>query len=163
MGKLAGAALTVAAPEAKVATKAAAAASGKAKGKPGPLRHQPTNLNDLPADWHEEELQGRKADARWAADERKAGRDPDRATVSGEEPPAGEKPAAADPAPAPSGAGPSLPAMPAAAQAAASTGSGILLGLFTWGLVLSYLGVNGDSSGAAGVRAFLAAKFLNKV
>jgi hypothetical protein len=147
MGKLAGAALTVAAPAAMVPTTAAAAASGGGR--------QPKKITPgmKPGEVNDELQRRRQAAAAGKAD-----------TAAGPvSPPAGEQPAAADPPPAPSGAGPSLPAMPAAAQAAASTGSGILLGLFTWGLVLSYLGVNGDQSGAAGVRAFLAAKFLNKV
>jgi len=57
------------------------------------------------------------------------------------------------PPPASPGGGPSLPAMPAAA----STGSGFLLGVFAWAVGLAYL-----QGGSAGVRKFLAAKFLNK-
>lgn len=59
----------------------------------------------------------------------------------------------ASPPPASPGGGPSMPAMPAAA----STGSGFLLGVFVWAAGLAYL-----EGGSAGVRKFLAAKFLNK-
>lgn len=56
----------------------------------------------------------------------------------------------ASPPPASPGGGLPLPA-------AASTGSGFLLGLFAWALGLAYL-----QNGSTGVKKFLAAKFLNK-
>jgi len=62
---------------------------------------------------------------------------------------------AASPAPAPtsSGTGAAGVVMPAAA----STGSGFLLGVFAWALGLAYL-----RGGGSEVRRFMAAKFLNK-
>lgn len=62
-------------------------------------------------------------------------------------------PAPASPPPASPGGGLSLPATPAAV----GTGSGFLLGVFAWALGLAYL-----QGGPAGVKKFLAAKFLNK-
>lgn len=150
MGKLAGAALTAVAPEAKVASAAASAGRRRRarKSGPGPLRHQPTNLNGLSPQDREKELQARKADAKWAAQERAAGRDPDRGTDPA--------PAPADPPPASPGGGPSLPSL--TISPAAQTGSGFLLGLFLWGWVgLPYL-----RGGGSEVRRTLAAKFLNK-
>lgn len=91
----------------------------------------------------DEELEARKADAAWAARERAAGRDPD----------VTDEPATDGPPPASPGGGPSAPAMPAAA----STGSGFLLGVFTWALALAYLQGGGD-----GVKKFLRAKFFNQ-
>jgi hypothetical protein len=137
MGRAAGAALTVVAPEAKVASMAAG----------GRRRRPPVPDPRVTAPGSEAARQ------RQAVEDIKAARPPEPTT----EP-------AAPPAPSPAspGGGPSLPAPPASVQAAASTGSGVLLGLFTWGLVLSYLGLNGKASGTAGVKAFLAAKFLNK-
>jgi len=67
--------------------------------------------------------------------------------------PAPEPSEPAAPPPASPGGGLSLPAAPAAA----STGSGFLLGVFAWALGLAYL-----QGGSAGVKKFLAAKFLNK-
>jgi hypothetical protein len=67
---------------------------------------------------------------------------------------------AADPSPSSPGdgaittpSGRSLPVMPAAA----STGSGFLLGVFAWALGLAYL-----RGGGPEVRRLLAAKFFNK-
>lgn len=142
-----------------VPLKAAAAVRGSRKGtsgrsrQPGPLRHQPNNLNTLPADWHEEELEARKQDAQWAAAERKAGRDPDRSSISGE---SDEEtaPASDGPSPTSSGGGPSMPSIPAPVQ----SGSGFLLGVFAWAVGLAYL-----QGGSAGVKKFMAAKFFNKV
>lgn len=57
------------------------------------------------------------------------------------------------PPPASPGGGLAAPAMPAAA----STGSGFLLGVFAWAVGLAYL-----NGGSDGVKKFLAAKFLNK-
>lgn len=65
--------------------------------------------------------------------------------------------AATSPPPASPGGGLSLPTAPAPVQAAASTGSGFLLGVFAWAIGLAYL-----RGGTAGVKQFMAAKFLNK-
>lgn len=112
----------------------------------GPERHQPRNLNGLTEEEKAEELEARKADAKWASDERKAGRDPNRGYKPAEE-------ESASPSPASPGGG--LPSVPM--PAVASTGSGFLLGVFAWALGLAYL-----RGGSPEVKKFLAAKFLNK-
>jgi hypothetical protein len=147
MGKLAGATLTAVAPEAKLATKAAGAASGAGRRRPPVPDPRVTHPGSEAARQRQavEDIKARRKAREDIANNPKVEPDDD----PNYQPPA---------PPPPAGGGPSLPAMPAAA----STGSGFLLGVFAWGLVLSYLGVNGKKSGADGVRAFLAAKFLNK-
>jgi hypothetical protein len=160
MGKLAGAAIKVAAPEAAAASKVAGKAGGK---KPGPLRHQPTNLNDLPSDWHEEELQSRAADAKWASEERKAGRDPDRHSIDGKHEPGDERDEGQgeEQHQEQSDGGPGF-GNPLGGMSGPATGGGFVLGLMVWALVRAYIGTPGQPSGPAGVKRLLAAKFLNK-
>jgi len=128
MGRAAGAALTVVAPEAKLASKAAGAA-GHRRPPPAP-DPRVTRPGSEAARTRQlsEDLRAKRADA---------------------EP----EPAPESPPPASPGGGLSLPGTPAAA----STGSGFLLGVFAWAVGLAYL-----QGGSAGVKKFLAAKFLNK-
>jgi hypothetical protein len=51
---------------------------------------------------------------------------------------------------------------PFAGMEAPSTGGGILLGVMGWALLRAWIGNPGQPSGAAGVKALLRAKFLNK-
>jgi len=126
MGRAAGAALTLAAPEARVASRAAHAGRRRRAPVPDPRVTAPGSA---------------AARQREQIEQIKAARTP--------KPPAPEPAAPA----APSSASWSLPAAPAAV----GTGSGFLLGVFAWALGLAYL-----QGGPAGVRKFLAAKFLNK-
>jgi hypothetical protein len=130
MGRAARTAAAVAAPE----------ASAVRKITPGMHRDQ---VND--------ELQRRRA----AAQERRA----QRASAPGHPMVPAAAPTATSPAPTSSGAGPSLPtvAVPAPVGAAASTGSGFLLGVFAWAIGLAYL-----QHGSAGVKQFFRAKFFNE-
>jgi hypothetical protein len=140
MGRLAGAALTVAAPEAKAASKVAGAAGGGGRGR------RPITPGMSPADVNGE-LQSRRVNAKHEARDRRD------AAATAADPAEQATPAPTVPPPASPGGGPSLPAMPAAA----ATGSGFLLGLFGWALGLAYL-----RGGAPEVKRFMAAKFLNQ-
>lgn len=81
--------------------------------------------------------------------------DPEAQPVDGRPEDKPSVPAGAVPSPTSSGGGPPQQlVMPAAA----STGSGFMLGVFAWALGLAYL-----RGGGAEVRRFMAAKFLNKV
>lgn len=75
--------------------------------------------------------------------------------------PPADKPAVppADP-PAATGrtTGPSLPAVPRSVRQAADVGGGVIIGAFTYVLVLTYL-----RDGMPGVRRWMTAKFLNRV
>lgn len=132
MGKAAGAALTVVAPEASAAR---AAASGRRRRPPA-------------ADPRVTAPGSKAAQQRQAIEKIKASR-PAQPPVS---------PATESPAPTSSGTGPSAPALPAGTTAAASTGSGFLLGVIAWALALNYL-----QGGLPQVRKFAAAKLFNKV
>lgn len=150
MGKVTGAALKIAAPEAAVAAKAAGGAS-KARGSlagekdPGKVR---------------DELARRRHDAAASSAARKAApAHPNRPT----DPPAedatdGDQ---ADDTDTDQGDQGGATAGPFGGMTVPATGSGFLLGLMTWALVRAYIG-NGGTSGVAGVKALLMAKFLNK-
>jgi hypothetical protein len=131
MGKVAGAAVTAAAPEAAVARK-------------------------LTTGMSRDEVTGELQRRRQVAAVRKRQRDrglSEGQTQDEADAAAPAAPAAAPAAPPSPGGGQSLPGMPAAA----STGSGFLLGVFAWAVGLAYL-----RGGWAGVRQFGAAKFLNR-
>lgn len=134
MGKAAGAVLTAAAPEARLASKAATAGGGRRS----PVTDPRTSAPGSKAARQREDVERIKA-ARPA-----------------EPTPA---PAAAPAAPPPSslGGGLSLPSAPAPVSAAAATGSGFLLGVFVWAAGLAYL-----KHGPAGLKQFLGNKFLNR-
>jgi hypothetical protein len=159
--KATGAAL-VAVPEAGAAVKAAgaaraAAAKGSAKRAakgsakaPGPSR----NLNDLGS---QEE---REAELQRRADEAAAPKDANDPNNWGPNELRGyqaeqRRQAREAAGPAPSSPGTGLPTI--VIPAAASTGSGFLLGVFVWALGLAYL-----RGGPTEVKHFLAAKFLNR-
>jgi hypothetical protein len=147
MGRIVSAATTVVAPEVKAAQKAAAAGKGKTTGggRPGGSR----NLNDLPPEQRTAELQRRRAEAAAGKGKGKqAAATKPHLPVMADDDPSAPPPAEAPASPG----GPSLP-MPAAA----STGSGFLLGVFGWALAVAYL-----NGGKPAVKKFLAAKFLNK-
>lgn len=112
MGKLASAALTVAAPEAKVASRTASAGRRRRAPLPDPRVTAPGST---------------AARQRQAVEDIKARRPAEPAPAPQPEP--------TSPPPASPGGGPSLPVLPAAAQ----TGSGFLLGLFAWACGLAYL------------------------
>lgn len=117
MGRTAGAALKVVAPEAAVASRVAS--RGGRRSAADPRVSAP----------------GSKAAAqRDAIESIKANRPPEPAP----------EPASDGPAPTSSGAGPSMPSLPPM-PAAAGTGSGFLLGVFAWALGLAYL--QGGSAG----------------
>ena len=109
MGRAAGAALTLVAPEAKVASKAAHVGRRRRPAVPDPRVSRPGTA---------------AARQRQQIEDIKAARTP--------EPEPTPTPA---PAPASSGGGLSLPATPATV----GTGSGFLLGVFAWALGLAYL------------------------
>jgi hypothetical protein len=129
----AGAASSVAAAhKAKKAAKSAKSTKSSSGGQ-----RTPRNLNGLSAEEAREELQARKADAAGGKAESSAAPPPSSPGDGAITTPSGR----------------SLPVMPAAA----STGSGFLLGVFAWALGLAYL-----RGGGPEVRRLLAAKFFNK-
>lgn len=133
MGRAAGAALTVLAPEARAAS-AVAAAGRRRPAAPDPRVTAPGSS---------------AARQRAAVEQIKADRPP------ADPAPAGPPPASpGDGPPARAGWSPSAPTVPAAV----STGSGFALGVLAWALGVAYL-----QHGPAGVKAWLAAKFLNRV
>jgi hypothetical protein len=159
--KATGAAM-LAAPEAGAAVKAAGAAkaapraSQAAPRRARPRRSRPSrNLNDLGSqEEREAELQRRREEAaapKDANDPNNWGPNELRGYQAEQRRQARE---AAGPAPSSPGAGLPTVVMPAAA----STGSGFLLGVFVWALGLAYL-----RGGSTEVKQFLSAKFLNKV
>lgn len=128
MGRAGGAALKVVAPEVALASKAAG--RGRRPAANDPRRTAPGS---------------KAAQQREGIEAIKASRPP-------EPEPA---PTTADvPPPTSPGGGPSLPAMPAAA----STGSGFLLGVIAWAGALAYL-----KGGLPGLKKFANAKLFNKV
>jgi hypothetical protein len=148
MGKVAGAAVTVVAPEAKAARAATRAATGKSAAGSTAKGAGRRITPDMSSREVNDELQRRRsAAAKSSADKRSAG---DTATAT-------PATAPASPPPAPAGGGWSAPSVPAPVGAAASTGSGFLLGVFAWAVGLAYL-----RGGSPEVKRFFNAKFFNK-
>jgi hypothetical protein len=157
--KATGAAM-LAAPEAGAAVKVAGVAKGAAASKrpaKGSAKNsRPSrNLNDLGSqEEREAELQRRREEAaapKDANDPNNWGPNELRGYQAEQRRQARE---AAGPAPSSPGAGLPTVVLPAAA----STGSGFLLGVFVWALGLAYL-----RGGSTEVKQFLSAKFFNKV
>jgi hypothetical protein len=134
MGRVTGAALAVAAPE--------AAAAGKVAARAGAGGRRPA------ADPRVSAPGSKAAQQRQAIEDLKARRPAQPHPMVPTSP--------ANPPPTSPGGGPSMPSVPAM-PAAAATGSGFLLGVFAWALGLAYL-----QHGMPGVRQFMAAKFLNQ-
>ena len=136
MGKVAGAALKVAAPEAAAAGAVAGKVGGKARKPPVPdprVTHPGSEA----------------ARQRQAVEDVKAARKP-------EPQPDGDEPE--DQGDEPEQRGPGL----VEGMTPGGTGSGILLGVIVWAGVRAWIGGPGRPSGAEGLKALLRAKFLNK-
>lgn len=141
--KAAGAAMKVAAPEAAGAEVLARRHSANRKNR---------NLNTLPDHAHDAELEDRKnaaADRQWLKANGHPTTHPDEDQADEHE----HEDQADD-------AGGRF--APFAGMQGPATGGGFALGLITWALVRAYIGNPGHPSGAAGVKALLLAKFLNK-
>lgn len=132
MGKVAGAALKIAAPEAAVAAKAAGkGGAGKDPRKNAPGSKAAQQRQAI------EDLKGRRPDV----DEDLADEHEDQADEHERRP---------------------SPSAPAAGMSAPATGGGVVLGFIVYALVRAYIGNPGQPSGAAGVKRLVLAKFLNK-
>lgn len=128
------------------ARRAGASRVAAVTGRRAAARRAPRNLNELPPEARNAELQARRQDAAAA----KTARDAAKADPA----PAPTPPGGGTPAPAPAAA--PLFQMPKAT--AAHTGGGFVLGLIAWAVGLNYL-----QGGMPQVRRLARAKFLNDV